>query len=149
MNHHPLAVDVAHLQVGCFCAACAGGIKRHEKDAVKGGIRGVDQTRNFLLAEHLRKVPHLLRVGRFRDAPATLQHMDVEEAQRSQSQDDGVRAELELGEQSGLVLAYILRTKLIGPAMEVSAEVLNAVQVSADGRVGEVAATQLLNHELT
>src|SRR5580658_5851136 len=26
MNDHPLAVDVADLQVGRFCAACAGGI---------------------------------------------------------------------------------------------------------------------------
>ena len=26
MNHHPLAVDVADLQVGSFCATCAGGV---------------------------------------------------------------------------------------------------------------------------
>src|SRR5664280_1928734 len=38
MDHHPLAVDVADLQVGRFCAACTGGIKRHQKDAMKGGI---------------------------------------------------------------------------------------------------------------
>jgi hypothetical protein len=47
MDHHPLAVDVADLQVSRFCAACTGGIKRHEKDAMKGGIRGVDQSRDF------------------------------------------------------------------------------------------------------
>src|SRR5450631_242074 len=64
MNHHPLAVDVADLQVGRFCAACAGGIKRHQKDAMKGGIRGVDQARNLLLAEYLGKMTNLLRVGR-------------------------------------------------------------------------------------
>jgi hypothetical protein len=33
--------------------------------------------------------------------------------------------------------------------MKVSAEVLNTVQVCADGCGGEVAAVQLLNHELT
>jgi hypothetical protein len=33
--------------------------------------------------------------------------------------------------------------------MKVSAEVLNAVQVCADGGIGEVAAPQLLKHELT
>ncbi len=26
VNHHPLAVDVADLEAGRFCAACAGGI---------------------------------------------------------------------------------------------------------------------------
>src|ERR1700758_1491272 len=60
MNHHPLAVDVSDLQVGRFRAACAGGIKRHQQDAVKGAFRGVDQTRNLLLAEYLRKVTNLL-----------------------------------------------------------------------------------------
>ena len=116
---------------------------------MKGCIRGVNQSPDFFLAEYSGKVTHLLRIGRLGDAPATLQHVNVEEAQRRQPQDDGVRAELELGEQSCLILAYVLRTKLIGPAMKVSAEVLNTVQVCADGGSGEVATTQLLKHELT
>src|ERR1035437_10355576 len=98
MDHHPLAVDVADLQVGRFCAACAGGIKRHQKDAMKGGIRGVDQARNLLLAEYLGKGTHLLRVGRLGDAPAALQDVDVEETQSRQPQDYSVRTELERGE---------------------------------------------------
>jgi len=56
MDDHPLAVDVADLQMSRFCAACTGGIHRHQQDAMKGGIRGVDQTRNLLLAEYLWKV---------------------------------------------------------------------------------------------
>jgi len=48
MNHHPLAVDVADLQVGSFCAACAGGIERHQQDAMKGGICGIDQAAPLL-----------------------------------------------------------------------------------------------------
>ena len=52
MDNHPLAVDVTDLQVSRFCASCTGGIKRHEKDAMKGGIRGVDQSRDFFLAEY-------------------------------------------------------------------------------------------------
>src|ERR1035437_3467237 len=59
VNHHPLTVDIADLQVGRFCAACSGGIKRHQKDAMKGGIRGVDQARDLLLAEYLGKGTHL------------------------------------------------------------------------------------------
>src|ERR1035438_9121539 len=94
MNNHPLAVDVADLQVGRFCAACTGGIKRHQKDAMKGGIRGVDQARYLLLAEYLGKMTNLLRIGRLGNAPAALQHVNVEETQSRQTQDYGVRAVL-------------------------------------------------------
>ncbi|MGA8671286.1 MAG: hypothetical protein WB679_15495 [Terracidiphilus sp.] len=43
----------------------------------------------------------------------------------------------------------VLRTKLIGRATKVPTEVRNTVQVTADSCIGEVAATQLLKHELT
>ncbi len=116
---------------------------------MKRCIRSFNQSRNFFLAEYPGKVPHLLRIGRLGDTPAALQYVDIEETQRRQPQDDRVRAEPELGEQSCLILAYVLRAKLVGPAMKVSAEVLNTVQVCADGGSGEVATMQLLNHELT
>src|ERR1017187_9409853 len=144
MDHHPLAVDVADLQVRRFCAACAGGIERHQKDAMKGGIRGVDQARNLLLAEYLWKVTHLLRIGRLGAAPAAFQHVNVEETQRGKPQDYSVRAELQLGEEHRLILANVFRAKLIGRTTEVPAEVRNTVQVGADGGIGEVAAVQLL-----
>src|SRR5271169_4995803 len=80
MDHHPLAVDVADLQVGRFCAACAGGIHSHQQDAMKGCIRRLNQSRDFFLTEDPWKVTHLLRVGRLSNAPATLQHVDVEES---------------------------------------------------------------------
>ena len=52
MYHHPLAVDVADLQVGRFRAAGAGGIHRHQQDAMKGCIRRLNQSRNFFLTEY-------------------------------------------------------------------------------------------------
>src|ERR1700678_3157924 len=79
MDHHPLAVDVTHLQVSRFCAACAGGIHRQQQDAMKRCVRGLNQSRDFFLTEYPRKVTHLLRIGRLGDAPATLQHVDGEE----------------------------------------------------------------------
>src|ERR1035438_3246178 len=63
MDHHPLAVDVADLQVGRFRAACAGGIERHQKDAMKGGIRGFNQSRNLLLADRARRIAAIRRAG--------------------------------------------------------------------------------------
>src|SRR6266567_7816638 len=38
VNHHPLAVDVADLQAGRFCASRTGGIESHQKDAMKRSI---------------------------------------------------------------------------------------------------------------
>jgi hypothetical protein len=43
----------------------------------------------------------------------------------------------------------VLGTKLIGTAPEIPAEVLHAMDVGTDGCLGEVAALQLLNHQLT
>src|ERR1700733_3030741 len=149
MDNHPLAVDVTDLQMSRFCAACTGGIHRHQQDAMKGCIRRFNQSCDFFLTEYPGKVAHLLRVGGLGNAPATLQHVDVEEPQSCQPQDYSVGTELHLGEQHRLILANVFRAKLIGRTAEVLAEMRHAVQVGADGCVGEVAAMQLLKHELT
>jgi hypothetical protein len=52
-------------------------------------------------------------------------------------------------EQCGLILADMLRAKLIGTTMKISTEVFNGVEVSVDGGLGVVAAPQLLKHDLT
>jgi hypothetical protein len=78
MNDHPLAVDIADLQVRHFCATCACGIERHQQNAVKGKLCRIDQTCDFFLAEHLRQVQNLLRIRRLGNAPASLQYLDVQ-----------------------------------------------------------------------
>src|SRR5271166_2095864 len=149
VNDHALAVDIADLQTSYFGTTCASGIECHQQDAMKGEFGRIDQPRDLFLAEYLRKMKHLLGIGRLCDAPASLQYVDIEEAQRSQPQDHGVGAELQLSEEHRLILANVLRAKLIGPAAEVPAEVLHPVEVRADGCIGEVAASQLLQHALT
>ena len=116
---------------------------------MKGGICGIDQSRDLLLAEYLGKVTHLLRIGRLSDAPVALQHVNIEEPQRREPQGYGVRTVLQLGKEHRLILANLLWAKLIGRTTEVSAEMRNTMKVSADGCGGEVAALQLLKHELT
>ena len=80
MNDHPLAVDIADLQVRHFCATCARGIEGHQQNAMKGKLCRVDQTRDFFLAEYLGQVQNLLRIRRLGNAPASLQHLHIEEA---------------------------------------------------------------------
>src|SRR5262249_3256617 len=71
MDEHPLAVDIADLQVGHLRAACASGIKRHEQDAMKGDSSRLDQTSDLLLAEYLREMQNFLGIGRLGNAPAS------------------------------------------------------------------------------
>src|SRR5580692_2681854 len=80
MDDHPLAVDIADLQVRHFCATCARGIQRHQQDAMKGKLGCVNQTRDFVLAEYLGQVQDLLRIRRLGNAPASLQNLNIEEA---------------------------------------------------------------------
>src|SRR5713101_1717687 len=75
MNDHPLAVDIADLQVRHFCATCACGIERHQQDAMEGKLCRVNQTRDLLLAEYLGQVQNLLRLRRLCNAPASPQHL--------------------------------------------------------------------------
>ena len=75
---------------------------------------------------------HLLRIGRLGGAPASLQHLDVEESQRCQPLRDRVRRQLPGAEHRRLVLADVLRAKLIRRTMEVAGEMLNRADVGAN-----------------
>jgi hypothetical protein len=44
MNHHPLAVDVGHLQRRDLGPACSGSVQRHDQDALKRGLGRIDKT---------------------------------------------------------------------------------------------------------
>jgi hypothetical protein len=52
VDDHPLAVDIADLQVGQFGAAESGCVSGHQQHAVKRCVRPVDQLRDFLAEDH-------------------------------------------------------------------------------------------------
>ena len=143
----PLAVDIADLQVGHLRAACASGIKRHEQDAMKGDSSRLDQTSDLLLAEYLREMQNFLGIGRLGNAPASLQHLDIKEAQGRQPLDNGAWSQLPSREQRSLILTYMLWAKLIGWTMKVPTEVLDGTDVGIDGGFSVVAASQFLKHD--
>src|ERR1019366_9824849 len=72
----------AAMNSGSFRAACAGGIHRHQQDAMERCIRRPNQSRDFFLTEYSWEVTQLLGIGRLGDAPVALQHVDIEETQR-------------------------------------------------------------------
>jgi hypothetical protein len=145
---HALAIDITDLQVRHFRATCAGGIERHQQDAMKGRLGGIDQPRHFFLAQYFWQAQNPFRVWRFGDAPAFLQHLGVEEAQSRQSLGYGVRFQFPASEQCGLILANMLWAKLIGSTAEVPAKMLHRTNVGTNGGLGVVATAQLLEHDL-
>jgi len=56
VNDHAVGCDITDLKCATSATACTRGIARHQQDAMKGKLRRVNQTRDLLLAEYLRKV---------------------------------------------------------------------------------------------
>ena len=133
VNHHPLAVDVADLQVRCLGAARSGGIESHQHRTMKRTVCGIDEAADLFRAKDLRQPDYLPRIWRLGNAPVLLQYLDVEEPQRAQALNDRVRAELQLGKQHRQVLADMLRAKPVGASTKVLAEMLYTMHVGADG----------------
>src|SRR5271165_189469 len=94
MNDHPLAVDVADLQARQFSTPHAGGIERHQYDAMKRSQCRVDQASDLLLTENDRQLQHFLGIGSFGHAPRPLECLDVEEAQGRQPLVHRIRRQL-------------------------------------------------------
>jgi hypothetical protein len=149
VNHHPLAVDVGHLQASYFCPACTRSVQSHDQNALKRCLGRIDQLRHFLLAEDLRKPEHLLRVGRLGGGPASLQNLDVKETQCGEPLRDRVRSQLPGPEHRRLVLPDVLQTKLVRRTTKVLSKVLDGADVSANRPRSVVAPLQLFQHDLT
>src|SRR5262249_1165769 len=69
---HPLAIDVANLQVCQFGTAQTGGVEGHERCTVKGSAGRLDQSRDFFLADDYGQTMVFFRIGSIGDAPAFL-----------------------------------------------------------------------------
>jgi hypothetical protein len=118
-------------------------------DRRAGGACSINEAGNLCQAKNLRQPDYLPRIRCLGNAPVLLQYLDVEQPPCAKALNDLVRAELQFGKQHRLVLANVLRTKTVGAPTEVFAEVLYSLDVGANRGLGEVAAAQLLNHELT
>ena len=105
-----LAADFQMCQLG---VPGAGGVERHEQDAVERSARRSDESRDFLLAKNHRQVARPFRIRSIADAPGALECFDVKKAQRRQALPYGVRRKLALLEQLGLIFANVSRAQTI------------------------------------
>src|SRR6266849_3385112 len=91
----------------------------------------------------------LLRIRRQVRAPRLLQRFDIEESDSAEMLDNGVGLELPFAEQIRLILADVIRTQLVGRALEISREIFNCTEIRARcaGRV--VSTLEFLEHQLS
>src|SRR5882724_355840 len=145
----PRTIDVGDLQANQFGASETGGIKCHEQGALKRRGGGFDETVDLLPAENGRQMEHLLRVrGKVR-TPRLLQRPDVEEADSAEMLDNGVGVILPFAEQICLVLADVIRSKLVGTTVEVARKLVNGSEISADGAGSVISTLEFLEHHLS
>jgi hypothetical protein len=85
-----------------------------------------------------------VRYGIGRKPP--LQRAHKEESQRGHLSDHGIRLQLPLVQQVGLVLTNMLRTELIGRLAEESREPLDGADIGAGSCWREVASLEFLQH---
>ena len=144
VDDHTWAIDVANLQASHFGAACSGSVEGHQQNAVEGSGRGVNELGDLRLAQHCGQAQHFLGIRRHRYAPGPPQSLTEKEAQSGQALVDGVRVQLSLAEQIGLILAGVFGTQLVWRAMEVTGKILKRRDVKLDGSRREISNARVL-----
>ena len=149
MNHHALAVDVVDFQARQLRVPDASGVERHEKDALVGRTSGVDQLRDFLLAEDRREAMCLFRVGRFGDAPGPVESLGVEKTQSRQAGRDSPRRQLPLLKQLRLIFANLPRPQAVRREIESPSKILDGADVTTCGIFRVITALEFLQHSFS
>src|SRR6516164_2742629 len=149
MNHHALAVDVADFQVGHLRVPGAGGVEGHEQDALARSARRVDELRDFFPAKNRRQATRLFRIGSVGDAPGSAERLDVEEAQSRPVSPYGIRRQLALLEQLGLIFANVSRAQTIGRTAESSSKIFHCPDIVAYGTLRVIKTLELIQHHFS
>jgi len=107
VNHHPLTVDIADLQVLAFRATQTGAVQSCQYRPVLQVIRGVQQVLDFLRGSGPWAVSSAPRFGNF-----YIEFL-LEELQPRHSNLECLPGKLSLVEEIRLVLADLRRTQLV------------------------------------
>ena len=148
MNQHAPAIDVPDLQLAQLRVAHAGRVQDHQHRAVRQTVGRVDHPRHLLDAEDLRQPSRGFGIRRVVEQIPTLQGLHEEEAQRRDVEADRQRSHLPLAQQIRLVRSEMRLIQPVRPALEVSGELLDRVQIRRDGRRRIVTPLELLQHDL-
>src|SRR5712671_3184841 len=114
VNHHPLAVDIGDLKTAQFRAPDTRRVQGHEHRAVEEVTGRVDELRYFLGTQDLRELAIAFGSRNIFEQIASLQRLDIEEAERRYMLLHGAGIQLLLLKQVGLILAQVLRAEPVG-----------------------------------
>src|SRR3974377_2104806 len=106
----------------------------------------VDEVCDFFGTQNAGQVKWLLGIRCIGHAPRFLYRLDEEEAQRGQPLRDGPCGEFPLAKEIRLVLPDVLRTELVGRALEVTREIFHGLEVGAGCRLGVITTLEFLEH---
>ena len=149
VDHHPLAVDIADLQIRQLGPSHTGGIQRHQDRAVKRDQRRFDQARHFFLTEDYGQVKPFLRIGSFFHAPRLLECLDEEETQGANALIHRVVGQLAITEQMGDVGANLFWAELVGWALKIAGKILDGADVGPGGTLGVITTLEFLEHHFS
>src|SRR5262249_23317709 len=102
-QHHPLAIDVADLQLTELAAPQAGTIEGEQQRAVIEILRMGDQPLHLVGTEDDRQAVPLLRVRQILAHITSLQHMAAEESPRTNLRHDGADRQAAILEEEHVV----------------------------------------------
>src|SRR5437879_4369106 len=100
---------------------------------MKSSAGGIDQSRDFFLAEDRWEVTLLFGIGSLCDAPGLLESLNVEKPQGREAVGHCTRRQLALLKQLGLVFANVPRAQTVRRAVEASGKVFDCEDVVACG----------------
>src|SRR6266851_3900609 len=146
VNHHPLAVDVGDLKTAQFRAADTRRVQGHEHRAVEEVTGRVDELGYFLGTQDLRERATAFGSRNIFEQIASLQRLDIEEAERRYMLLHGAGIQLLLLKQVGLILAQVLRTEPVGRLMEMAGEFLDDPDVGFYGTLSVITSLEFLQH---
>src|SRR5438445_5978757 len=146
VHDHASAIDVADLQARELGAAHAGTVEGHQNGAIEGSRRSIDELCYFFLAEDSGQAIALLGIGSVGNAPGPLERLDVEEAQGAEMVGHRTGSQFVQGEELGLVRADVLRSQVIGRAVEVLSEALDEANVTLCGSFRVMTTLEFFQH---
>src|SRR6266850_156734 len=111
--------------------------------------RGIDESRDFFLAEDRWEAVGLFRIGSLGDAPGLLESFDVEEPQRRQAVRNCTRRQLPLLKQLGLIFANVSRAQAIRRKVESSSKIFHCADVVACGMLRVITTLEFLQHHFS
>ena len=144
VNDHALAIDVFHAKPYQFTASYASRVQQHEDGPRLEIAGGVNEPGHFVRAQYLRHAGMgVLRVRYGIGRKPPLQRAHKEESQRGHLSDHGIRLQVPLAQQVGLVLTNMLRTEWLA---EESREPLDSADIGAGSCWREVTSLEFLQH---